>query len=118
MSGFINALPGAISQGLIWGILALGVFMTFRMLGISDLTVDGSMATGAAVCIMLVLSGVNPQLALLASFFAGMIAGVITHTDEVMETASGTHQMTGQYLCSEMIGRERLENGAQHEQNS
>lgn len=47
-----------------------------------------------------------------------MIAGVITHTDEVMETTSGTHQMTGQYLCSEMIGRERLENGAQHEQNS
>ena len=77
-SALMRALPGGIAQGLIWGILALGVFMTFRMLGISDLTVDGSMATGGAVCIMLVLKGVNPQLALLASFFAGMAAGVIT----------------------------------------
>ena len=67
-SALMRALPGGIAQGLIWGILALGVFMTFRMLGISDLTVDGSMATGGAVCIMLVLKGVNPQLALLASF--------------------------------------------------
>ena len=58
--------------------LALGVFLTFRMLGVSDLTVDGSMATGGAVCIMLVMAGVNPQLALLASFLAGMAAGVIT----------------------------------------
>lgn len=78
LSALLRALPGGLAQGLIWGILALGVFMTFRMLGVSDLTVDGSMATGAAVCIMLVLSGVNPQLALLASFFAGMIAGVVT----------------------------------------
>lgn len=77
-SALMRALPGGIAQGLIWGILALGVFMTFRMLGISDLTVDGSMATGGAVCIMLVLKGVNPQLALLAAFFAGMAAGVIT----------------------------------------
>ena len=77
LSALLRALPGGLAQGLIWGILALGVFMTFRMLGISDLTVDGSMATGAAVCIMLVLSGVNPQLALLASFFAGMIIGNI-----------------------------------------
>ena len=78
LSALMRALPGGLAQGLIWGILALGVFMTFRMLGVSDLTVDGSMATGGAVCIMLVLSGVNPQLALLASFFAGMIAGVVT----------------------------------------
>ncbi len=78
LSALLRALPGGLAQGLIWGILALGVFMTFRMLGVSDLTVDGSMATGGAVCIMLVLSGVNPQLALLASFLAGMIAGVVT----------------------------------------
>ena len=78
LSALLRALPGGLAQGLIWGILALCVFMTFRMLGVSDLTVDGSMATGGAVCIMLVLSGVNPQLALLASFFAGMIAGVVT----------------------------------------
>ena len=78
LSALLRALPGGLAQGLIWGILALGVFMTFRMLGVSDLTVDGSMATGGAVCIMLVLKGVNPQLALLASFLAGMIAGVVT----------------------------------------
>ena len=78
LSALMRALPGGLAQGLIWGILALGVFMTFKMLGVSDLTVDGSMATGGAVCIMLVVSGVNPQLALLASFLAGMIAGVVT----------------------------------------
>ena len=77
-SALLRALPGGVAQGLIWGVLALGVFLTFRMLGISDLTVDGSMATGGAVCIMLVLAGVNPQLALLASFLAGMAAGGIT----------------------------------------
>ena len=77
-SALLRALPGGVAQGLIWGVLALGVFLTFRMLGVSDLTVDGSMATGGAVCIMLVLAGVNPQLALLASFLAGMAAGVIT----------------------------------------
>ena len=77
-SALLRALPGGLAQGLIWGVLALGVFLTFRMLGVSDLTVDGSMATGGAVCIMLVLAGVDPQLALLASFLAGMAAGVIT----------------------------------------
>ena len=77
-SALLRALPGGVAQGLVWGVLALGVFLTFRMLGVSDLTVDGSMATGGAVCIMLVMAGVNPQLALLASFLAGMAAGVIT----------------------------------------
>ncbi len=77
-AALLRALPGGLAQGLIWGILALGVFMTFKMLGVSDLTVDGSMATGGAVCIMLVLGGVNPQLALLASFLAGIIAGLVT----------------------------------------
>ena len=73
-----RACPGGIAQGLIWGIMALGVYMTFRMLDIADLTVDGSLATGGAVCIMLVLKGYNPQLALLVSFFAGILAGLVT----------------------------------------
>ena len=73
-----RACPGGIAQGLIWGIMALGVYMTFRMLDIADLTVDGSLATGDAVCIMLVLKGYNPQLALLVSFFAGILAGLVT----------------------------------------
>lgn len=74
----MRALPGGIAQGLIWGIMALGVFMTFRMLGVSDLTVDGSLATGGAVCIMMVLKGYNPQVALIVSFLAGMCAGLVT----------------------------------------
>ena len=73
-----RACPGGIAQGLIWGIMALGVYMTFRILDIADLTVDGSLATGGAVCIMLVLKGYNPQLALLVSFFAGILAGLVT----------------------------------------
>ena len=77
-AALLRACPGGIAQGLIWGIMALGVYMTYRMLGLADLTVDGSLATGGAVCIMLVLAGWNPQLALLISFFAGVIAGLVT----------------------------------------
>ena len=77
-AALMRACPGGIAQGLIWGIMALGVYMTYRMLGLADLTVDGSLATGGAVCIMLVLAGWNPQLALLISFFAGVIAGLVT----------------------------------------
>lgn len=77
-AALFRACPGGIAQGLIWGIMALGVYMTFRMLDIADLTVDGSLATGGAVCIMLVMGGWNPQLALLVSFFAGIVAGLVT----------------------------------------
>ena len=77
-AALMRAYPGGIAQGLIWGIMALGVYMTYRMLGLADLTVDGSLATGGAVCIMLVLAGWNPQLALLISFLAGVAAGLIT----------------------------------------
>lgn len=77
-NALLNACPGGIAQGLIWGIMALGVYLTFRMLDVADLTVDGSLATGGAVCIMLVLNGVNPQIALCVSFLAGMAAGLVT----------------------------------------
>ena len=77
-AALLRACPGGVAQGLIWGIMALGVYMTYRMLGLADLTVDGSLATGGAVCIMLVLAGWNPQLALLVSFLAGIAAGLIT----------------------------------------
>lgn len=77
-AALLRACPGGIAQGLIWGIMALGVYMTYRMLGLADLTVDGSLATGGAVCIMLVLGGWNPQLTLLISFLAGVAAGLIT----------------------------------------
>ena len=74
----LNACPGGIAQGLIWGIMALGVYLTFRVLDLADLTVDGSMSTGGAVCIMLVLSGWNPELALVVCFAAGLLAGLVT----------------------------------------
>ena len=77
-AALLRACPGGLAQGLIWGIMALGVYMTFRMLDIADLTVDGSMATGGAVCIMLVLKGWNPQLALMMSMVAGMLCGLVT----------------------------------------
>ena len=75
---FTNALPGNIAQGLIWGIMALGVYITFRLLDFADLTVDGSMATGGAVAVMLIRAGMNPWLALIFAFLAGMAAGFIT----------------------------------------
>ena len=72
------ALPGAVAQGLIWGIMAIGVFITFRILDISDLTVDGSLCTGGAVCIMLMLAGCNVWLAMLGAVIAGALTGLMT----------------------------------------
>ncbi len=74
----IGAMPGGIAQGLIWGFMALGVYITFRLLDIADLTVDGSFTTGGAVTVMLILSGVNPVLAVLVAAAAGMAAGTVT----------------------------------------
>ena len=74
----INALPGAAAQGLIWGIMAIGVYLTYRILDVADLTVDGTMCTGGAVCIMLMLSGCNVWVAMLAATGAGMLAGLVT----------------------------------------
>lgn len=71
-------MPSAIAQGLIWGIMAIGVYITFRILDIADLTVDGTVCTGAAVCAVLVVSGVNVWLALLIATIAGIIAGYVT----------------------------------------
>lgn len=74
----INALPGAVAQGLIWGIMAIGVYITFRILDIADLTVDGTLGLGGAVCIMLMQSGQNVWTALALSLIAGMLAGMVT----------------------------------------
>ena len=74
----LNALPGAVAQGLIWGIMAIGVYVTFRVLDIADLTVDGSMCTGGAVCIMMMLSGHGVVVSLIVATLAGMAAGLIT----------------------------------------
>lgn len=73
-----RAMPGACAQGLIWGVMALGVYITFRLLDFADLTVDGSLATGGATAVMLIRMGVNPWIALLAAFAVGMLAGMVT----------------------------------------
>ena len=73
-----NALPGAVSQGVIWGIMAIGLYITYRILEVSDLTVDGSIATGGAVAAMLITSGCNAWVALLVAFLVGMLTGLIT----------------------------------------
>lgn len=78
MASLINALPGAAAQGLIWGIMAIGVYLTFRILDIADLTVDGSLGTGGAVCIMLMLTGHNVWIAMAGAVIAGMLAGLAT----------------------------------------
>ena len=78
LTSLMNALPGAAAQGLVWGIMAIGVYITYRILDVADLTVDGSLATGGAVCVMLIRAGVNPWLAVLAAMAAGMLAGLVT----------------------------------------
>ena len=74
----ITALPGAAAQGLIWGLMAIGVYITFRILDIADLTVDGTLCTGGAVCIMMMLSGHNVWVSMLVATGAGLLAGLAT----------------------------------------
>ena len=78
MSSLINALPGALAQGLIWGIMAIGLYITYKVLDLSDLTVDGSFCTGGAVCAMMLVAGYNVWVAMLVAFVAGMLAGFVT----------------------------------------
>ncbi len=76
--GFLNSLPGAFAQGLIWGIMAIGVYLTYKILDFADLTVDGSLCTGAAVCIILTVNGKPMWFALLMALISGLIAGAVT----------------------------------------
>jgi len=78
MASLINALPGAVSQGMIWGIMAIGLYITYKLLEVSDLTVDGTFCTGGAVCAMLLAAGYNVWIAMLVAFVAGMAAGWVT----------------------------------------
>ena len=83
---YLNTLPGAVAQGLIWGIMAIGVYITYKILDVADLTVDGSITTGAAVCAVMVTTGHNLWLAMLVATLAGMLAGLLTG---VFHTAMG-----------------------------
>ena len=78
MQNLLVALPGAVAQGLIWGLMAIGVYITFKILAISDLTVDGSICTGALVCAMLMVKGTNPWVAMLCAMLAGALCGLVT----------------------------------------
>ncbi len=75
---FFNSIPNAFGQGLIWGIMAIGVYITYKILDVADLTVDGSLATGGAVCALLISMGWNPWLAVLIAILSGMLAGLVT----------------------------------------
>lgn len=76
--GFINAIPGAVAQGLIWGLFAIGLYISYKILDIADLTVDGSICTGACVLAVLMSNGVNVFLCILVAFAAGALAGAVT----------------------------------------
>ena len=78
MTQLLNAIPGALAQGLSWGVMAIGVYITYKVLDIADLTVDGSLCTGAAVCTMLLLAGHSPWIAMLCAVLAGLLAGTVT----------------------------------------
>ena len=78
IADLLNAMPGAVAQGLIWGIMAIGVYITFKIQDVADLTVDGTMSLGGAVCVTLIASGQNIWIAILAAPISGMLAGLIT----------------------------------------
>ena len=86
VTGLLNSMPGAAAQGLIWGIMAIGVYITYRILDVADLTVDGSLGTGGAVCVLLVLNGCPVWAAMAAAVAAGMLAGMATG---LLHTACG-----------------------------
>ena len=77
LQSLLNSLPGAVGQGLMWGIMAIGVYVTYRLLDVADLTVDGSLATGGALCVLLTLNGMNVWLAVFFAMLAGMAAGAL-----------------------------------------
>ena len=78
LAALLKSMPGAVAQGMIWGIMAIGVYITYRILDVADLTVDGSLATGGAICVLLTLNGTNIWVALLVAILVGMLAGFLT----------------------------------------
>ncbi|MBQ2081499.1 MAG: ABC transporter permease [Treponema sp.] len=78
IAAFSSAMLGAVSQGILWGVMALGVYITFKILDFADMTVDGSFALGGCTCAILITKGMNPLLALLIAFLIGTVAGLIT----------------------------------------
>lgn len=107
------AMQGAVSQGVLWGIMALGVYITFRILDIADLTVDGSFATGGAVCAVVLLNGVDPYISVILAMGSGFIAGLVTgilHTKcEIPAILAGILTQIGLYSINlRIMGRSNL----------
>ena len=86
LTSLLNSMPGAAAQGLAWGVMAIGVYITYKILDMADLTVDGSLGTGAAVCVLLTINGAPIGLAMACSVLAGMLAGLVTG---LLHTACG-----------------------------
>ncbi len=97
---FLNALPGAVAEGLIWGLMAMGVYISFKILDIADLSVDGSICTGGCVCAVLLAAGVPAWVSVLAAIVAGMIAGAVTG---LMHTALGIPSILAGILTQLML---------------
>ena len=97
---WLGTLPGAVGQGLVWGVMAIGLYITFKVLDLADLTVDGSITTGAAVCTVLITSGVNVWVAMLCAIAAGMLAGLVTG---ILHTALGIPAILAGILTQLML---------------
>ena len=95
LSSLLNALPGAVAQGLIWGLMAIGVYITFRILDVADLTVDGSLATGGAVAVMLIRAGLNAWAALLSAILAGILTQLSLYSINLRIMGSKANQAVG-----------------------
>jgi len=108
-----GAMQGAVAQGVLWGIMTLGVFMTFRILNIADMTCDGSFALGGSVCAALVIKGMNPILAVIIAFITGLVAGLVTgvlHTKlKIHEILAGILSMIALYSINiRIMGRSNI----------
>ncbi|MBR6694071.1 MAG: ABC transporter permease [Clostridia bacterium] len=97
---FLNALPGAVEQGLIWGLMAIGVYISYKVLDIADLTVDGSFATGGCVCAVMIIGGVPAWISVILAFIAGAASGVITG---LLHTALGIPSILAGILTQLML---------------
>ena len=97
---FLNALPGAVAEGMIWGLMAIGVYLSYKILDIADLTVDGSICTGACVCAVLLAKGVPVWVSVVVAFAAGAVAGVVTG---LLHTALGIPSILAGILTQLML---------------
>ena len=97
---FLNALPGAIAQGMIWGLMAIGLYISYKILDIADLTVDGSICTGACVCAVMLANGSPVWLSMVVAFITGAVAGVVTG---LLNTALGIPSILAGILTQLML---------------